>query len=108
MKVGDKLWCVPTYGKAHEVTVEKIGRKWFTIKGGWGPRISIETMYADGGNSSSPGRCWLSCADWEQEQKADKLWRELQMRTGYLRPPHLCCSDIRKVAEILKIKLNPE
>ena len=106
MKVGDKLWYVPTYGKAHEVTVEKIGRKWFTVHECGCMHFSIETLYADGVDFCSPGRCFSSRGDWEQDRKADELWLRLWEGLWIERPEHLCCSGIRKIAEILRIKLD--
>jgi hypothetical protein len=69
MKTGDKLWFVHNdrraYRKGYEVEVLSIGRKWATLSNH--ERINIETMWADGRQYSSPGRCWPSKAAYVAE-----------------------------------------
>ena len=66
LKVGQKLWFVPSQGarKCRWVTVEKIGRKWITIGYSNGARFDRAEMARgkaplDGGRYSSPGYVYL-------------------------------------------------
>jgi hypothetical protein len=73
LTVGQKLWFVPYQRRveAHEVIVEKVGRKWASI--GY-YRINIDTLKVDGGQYSSPGACYLSKEAYEAEIKLNQEW----------------------------------
>jgi hypothetical protein len=87
LSIGQKLWYVPfdrrlTSSVGHEVTVVKVGRKWAEIdkqvdrmRTYAAGRIDIKTMFLDGGRYSSPGRCWLSKADYDREQQRQATWK---------------------------------
>ena len=110
--VGQVLWYVQyriSRGDAgHEVTIAKIGRKWAALDKGW-PRIDKDTLVADGGKYSSPGRCWLSKDDWERGKIADKAWNQLSGRVRHgLRPNHVTTSDIQAAAALLGIDLSQD
>lgn len=112
LEVGQKLWFVDqhSYRKAsergHEVTITKIGRKWATI--GPGLRIDLQTLWADGGAYSSPGRCYLSADDYLSEMAKVDLWRDFSSRVSRYNPPNgVTVETIRQVADLLGIPLQP-
>lgn len=80
LEVGQELWYVPADSRfvasqSRSVRVEKIGRKWASLNTQY--RIDINTLWADGGQYSSPGRCWLSRDAWLAEQRRHALWDRL-------------------------------
>lgn len=108
MREGQTLWYVPAdmrWSKPREVTVTKIGRKWATL-GNFG-RVDITTMYVDGGDYPSPGRCYLSKEDYEVALSADRLWRKLVEKIGYKnRPMDVFADAIRQAAALLGVDLG--
>jgi hypothetical protein len=78
LNVGQTLVFVPSgfrRGQPTEVTVTKIGRKWADIEGTfYTDRIEIDTLHADGGKYSSPGRCYLSREEYETEKATGDAW----------------------------------
>lgn len=113
LTVGQKLWFVPAdwYRKrqGYEVTVLKIGRKWVQISHHL--RIDIKTMWVDGKGYASPGRCWLSEAEWWSEQCRQLAWSQFHsdVRNHHGGPPdHLTTSRIENMRAWLKgEKPNP-
>jgi hypothetical protein len=89
LSVGQKLWFVPYEHRRnppHDVTVTKVGRKWATLDNGH--RIDVETWQADGGDCSSPGKCYPDRAAWENEQDRQAAWNVLRRAVGDTwRPP---------------------
>ncbi len=83
LQVGQKLWFVPKNGSGtpHEVTVEKIGRKWASI--GRRGRINLETLAVDGGEYSSPGQCYEDRAAYETKVELQAAWSSLQNKFRY-------------------------
>lgn len=70
---GQKLVCVPYRGKPYEVTIERVGRKWAYLAHNQG-RID-DALIVDGGNYSSPGRCYGSWAEYEETTALYDAWR---------------------------------
>ena len=74
LRVGQKLWWVGNRsagdGRQREVTVVSVGRKWATLdcKSGYPIRNDIETLWADGKGFWSPGRCYLSKQEYDDER----------------------------------------
>jgi hypothetical protein len=85
--VGQKLWFVPSdrRGNPYKVTVEKVGRKWAYI--GSRLRIDIETMWADGGEYSSPGRCYFSQEDHAREVSLIAAWHSFRQKLDHFHYP---------------------
>lgn len=86
LTVGQKLWFVRSgrngrSGDGMEVIVEKVGRKWAEISAG-APRIDIESLVADGGQYTSPGRCYLSEVAYDEIVSLTKAWRDFAQRIG--------------------------
>lgn len=83
MKVGDTLFYVPYSPNGrdqdpYDVKVTKVGRKWVTViqlGTNWNEmRINIESMWADGGQYISPGRCYHSKELWQEEMNMIEAW----------------------------------
>lgn len=105
-QVGDTLYFVYSdkrRGKPVTVTIEKIGRKWMTVSPSWMPRINNETLYADGGAFSSPGRCFSSEGEYEATELRQKAWSSLHSKMSrlYSCPKHISTADIETIMSIL-------
>lgn len=96
--IGQELWWVPTNGRGRSepssVTVTKLGRRWIGLSNGH--KFDIDTMRADGGQYSSPGRCYLSQAEHEREMALEFAWAELRaaIENHYRPPPGVTVSQI--------------
>ena len=103
LTVGQKLWCVPSQrrGSPHEVTVEKVGRKWANI--GYRDRIDIETLRIDGGEYSSPGTCYVSKQAYEDEIKLGQAWEAFRRSIDYSTPKGITIERIQEAQKILGI-----
>lgn len=102
LQVGQQLWYVPNKrpGQPYFVTVLKVGRKWAEI--GHRRRISIEGLFVDGGQYSSPGRCYLSKEDHEKEVALNSAWaRFMEMARYANRPEGVRLSQIENAARSL-------
>jgi hypothetical protein len=58
------------------VRVEKVGHKWIHINNG--KRLDRESLRADGGDYSSPGRCYLRLQDYQNERAHSIAWGALK------------------------------
>lgn len=100
---GQKLWYVPTDGrdKPHEITVGKVGRRW--AETGYRLRIDVETLEADGGKYSSPGRCWITREAWQAEQSRQAAWSDLKekMNRSWSAPDGVSIDAIHKARAFL-------
>lgn len=107
LTVGQKLWYVPrekrNVWQAREVTVEKIGRKWASIS--HGRRIDLEDWRVDGGQYSSPGRCYSSKEAWDAERARNMIWRTLRDNIDHTPPEGITTDAIRQAAALLGIQL---
>ena len=75
LTVGQKLWWVWNEcrrGEHHYVTVEKVGRDYAHVSHRY--RVRLTDLEVDGGQYSSPARCYLSKEDWEREQSIRNAW----------------------------------
>ena len=109
LSVGQKLIYVPSHVNRrtapmiYEVEVEKIGIRWAYLKGGFS-RIDRNDLYADGGQYSSPGQCYLSREAYETKLRIARLWETFREKT-YRRPMGLDADAILRAAECLGIEL---
>ncbi len=83
LQVGQTLYYVANDRRdAHRdggAEITKIGRQWATVCIAYcNARVDLETLEVDGGNYSSPGRCYLSREAWEEEKLLRAAWREFQ------------------------------
>ena len=102
--VGQKLWFAPTQkwlGKPREVTIEKVGRKWLTLSNTY--RVSVDDLTIDGGNASSPGRCYLSEEEHHNAIELAEAWRELghKVFNRYVVPKGVTVETIERVKVML-------
>lgn len=104
LTVGQKLWCVPSQrrGSPHEVTVEKVGRKWAYI--GYSDRIDVETLVMDGGQYSSPGTCYVSQKAYKDEIKLIQIWNAFRRLVDHHHiPKGITVERIQEAQKILGI-----
>lgn len=99
LSVGQTLWMVPSAryaGPPCEVTVTRVGRKWAEISRG-GYRIDKTTLYIDGGDYSSPGRCYLTRAEHDNEVAMQRAWDALRnlVERKYTPPDGMTVEAIR-------------
>lgn len=109
MKVGDKLWCVSNrnhgYRKTEEVTVTKVGRTWVYLSNEL--RINPKTMWADGGQYSSPAVCYPSKEIWQDEKEASRVMSLIRDQIGFGKPT-VNAETAHKIAELLGIKIKEQ
>lgn len=107
LKVGQKLWWVPNKrwgGPQREVTVEKVGRIWAHLNER--NRIDKQTLIADGGEYSSPGRCYLSKAEYDEYIERVTTWNVFAATVRYKEMPDgVTVADITEAAKLLRIEL---
>lgn len=105
LQVGQTLW----FEGAHrhnaglsEVTVTKVGRKWAQLSNH--ERIDVQTLYADGGQYVSPGRCWLSKVECDAEANRQAAWSDLvkMIQHAYRAPEGVSEVNIRRAISLLK------
>jgi hypothetical protein len=102
LTVGQTLWYVPRelrFQKPSEVTVQKIGRKWAQVD--YRLRIDVQTLIADGGDYSSPGRCYLSREEYEAELARRDAWRDFCKLLRWSRQPRAATIEAIEQAQIL-------
>lgn len=102
--VGQKLWFAPTQkwlGKPREVTIEKVGRKWLTLSNAY--RVSVDDLTIDGGNASSPGRCYLSEQEHRDAVELDEAWRKFghKVFNRYVVPDGVTVEMIKQIRVML-------
>jgi len=105
IKPGDELIAVRHDGTIYvrNWTVLRVGRKWAVMDC---RRVNLETLEIDGGDYSSPGRCYLSQEHYEQENRRRRAWNELRYRVNDSgKPPsHLTTEAIERVLGELRGK----
>lgn len=100
--VGDTLYCVYFNRRSPQtVTITKVGRKWLHLSNGY--RADIDTLILDGGEYSSPGKCWMSQAEYKLHVELDKRWKRIAMEFHSLRPNHLTMADLDEICRLLRI-----
>ena len=105
LAVGQQLYFVPTDqrdGKPRFVTVTNIGRKRATLK--THGRVNLETLVMAGDGYPSPGRCYLSEADYLRQMAAKEAWNALAGAIRWNNPPAgITIEDIRQATELLRL-----
>lgn len=108
MQVGDKLFFVPSHRHSQplEVSVLKVGRKWIELSNFH--RVDVETLRADGGKYTSPGRCYLNKEAYETQLSLQSAWRSFQKSIDWTPiPVGVTADDIAKARQILRIEEKP-
>ncbi len=110
--VGKALWFVFSYRprkdeppaeRGREVIIARVGRKWITTTSGL--RIDKQTLQADGGNFSSPGRAYVSREAYRQEVQVELAWDALMRAIRWAIPEGVRLEDIHRAAELLRVRI---
>lgn len=102
---GRQLYFVYRHNRNSEyVTIEKVGRRWLSLSNRC--RVDKDTLIADGGEYTSPGRAYVSQEQYEAEAHANKLWNTLRRRIPWGRHSSISAADIEKAASLLRINLQ--
>lgn len=113
LKVGQKLWCVSRerYGRIkpddREVTITKVGRKWayldYPSRDEY--RIDKSTLFIDGGEYTSPGRCYHSREEYESELARETTWDLIRRKVDRQRscPEGVSVRDMEAALDILRL-----
>jgi hypothetical protein len=103
-QVGQKLWYVPSrrHSQPEWVTIEKVGRKWLSVGGRL--RLDAETLHADAGGHSSPGRAYVSEEAHAAAVRIAQKWREFntEVSRSWHPPKHLSEADIDGLLSSIK------
>ena len=106
LEVGQQLYYVSNNRRSSTqyVTIEKIGRKWIQLSNSH--RVDKDTLIADGGNYSSPGRCYIDAEVYTKEQLRAAAWRDFK-RDACSVAPHesVTLDDILQARKLLKVDL---
>lgn len=108
VRAGQKLWFVPSERRRtpYEIEVQSVGRKWVNCNDRL--RFDMDTLEADGHGYSSPGKAYLTKADYELARRRSEAWSHLVQtiaRLGAWRAPeHLTTA---KIEEITALVTNP-
>lgn len=100
LEVGQKLWYVPNYGHAREVTITTVGRKWATFDA-LRRRVDVETLKVDGGNYDSPGRCYQSREEYEEKVALQIAWDTLRRQIALRSLPSCTIEAINEAWKLL-------
>jgi hypothetical protein len=106
LTVGQKLVFAPWQprgAKPYEVTIERVGRKWAYLAHNHG-RIDAD-LVVDGGDYSSPGRCYGSWTEYEETTALHKAWSDFRgdLQSQYKPTEGLTIEAIRAARMALKI-----
>jgi hypothetical protein len=109
LKVGQKLYFVYSdrrRGEPYYLVVKKVGRKWATTsREGWTHddyRIDVNTLWADAGHYTSPGRCYISKEDYDEAVTRQVEWDRLrEMVKTYNVPQWMTREKIAQIAKLL-------
>lgn len=111
LKIGQKLWFVPSFKRGHpyEVTVTKIG-KLYAYLDDRDRRIHKGSLQVDGRGYNSPGQCYLSKAAYEEEAALDAAWVYFRnfIRDRYTRPTNVSVEDIHAAMKALHMVELPD
>jgi len=104
LEENQKLWFVGAGNFSRtrgEITVTSIGRKWASVTGAFIGRIAVDTLMADGGAYSCPGRCYASEAAWIEQDGPDIAWRDLRVKMTGPCPTGLTYDRVVEAAKLL-------
>jgi hypothetical protein len=104
LKVGQKLWYVPSYVKnrAHEVIISKIGKKWAYDSRAHNPmQIHKETLVVPGTGSTLSGRCYLSKQEYEDMLVLESKWTEFYRKIYVSVPKDMTLEKLEKIEQLI-------
>src|SRR3990172_3755523 len=95
------VWHEPRKGPSnHIVTIDSVGRKWAVVEGAK-YRVSMDTLIVDGGNYSSPARCYLSRESYESEKALKMEWEHLARSMNGRIPAGVTVDDVCEARRLL-------
>lgn len=91
-------------GRNGDVTITKVGRKWLELSNGY--RVDKATLFADPGNYSPPGRCFVDKEKRLAEHAKQDAWNELHRRIAALTsrgraPQQISMASIQQILVLL-------
>jgi hypothetical protein len=104
-EVGDTLWlhyeCYNGHKDDQEVTITQVGSRWIYLSNRH--RVDKKTLIVDGRGCSSPGKCYLSKKDCDDELALIKEWGLLRRNIGvrYNPPKEISLEIVKQAREIL-------
>jgi hypothetical protein len=104
-EVGDILWlhyeCYNRHKDDQEVTITQVGSRWIYLSNRH--RVDKKTLIVDGRGCSSPGKCYLSKKDCDDELALIKEWGLLRRNIGvrYNPPKEISLEIVKQAREIL-------
>jgi hypothetical protein len=107
MKVGDKILLVPTRNHhgggtvEREVTISKVGKKYFEVEGMPRSRFFIDTLQHDGREYTSLYRGYLTQQEILDEREAAKLSKELSEYFPNYGKAKLDINILRQIKELI-------
>lgn len=109
LTIGQELWFVPerySHLSPRNIKVKKIGRIWAETSTMM--RISLDTLVADGGQYSPPGRCYLSRDAWEAEGKRQIAWGEIRHAVGqqHTAPKGFDAGSVNDISRLLGVYIE--
>lgn len=119
LKVGQRLWFVRGVNRSrygvndYFVEITKIGRKWATVAKvndddtlfSKTNRICLQSLWMDGGDYISHGKCYVSKADYQAKEHLCKCWDALGIYQRYSKPDGLTLSTIEIIAKEIGVDL---
>ncbi len=88
--------------QSYKITVESIGRKFANCE--YSTRVYLKTLEIDGGQYSSPGKCFISEIEYANELEREHIWKQIQKATSDFSPTNHSLSVMKAVAFLLGIK----
>jgi hypothetical protein len=84
------------------ITITKVGNRWLSTDNHW-IRIDKNTLQADGGKYSSPGKAWLSEEEYITHYTRNKLWMEIfrSVRANDM-PSKITVSELETILNLLR------
>ncbi len=108
LKQGDKLWIVVINYRGvseepKEVTVGKVGNKYFEIDGIYRSRFEIETL-REYGSGNYKAQCYLTLQEILDERECSKLNSEMRELFSVYGNTKLSLEQLRSINEIVNYK----
>jgi len=103
MKVGQKVFLKSLDsrdGDIKEVTVSKVGRKYFQVEEMYNTRFSIEEMLDDAGKYTSRWKVYPSMREIEDERESYELHNKIKQQFSTYRPNY-SLETLREIYRIL-------